>query len=735
MSRRRVGLSPSLFPFLAVLVCTLGTLILLLALVAQEARDAAVANAEQARRQKAAGGKLLTAGGKPEALPDKPNAAPGKPNAAPGKPGLTPEIMDRDGILTAEAAERVIEEGQFRASRLISFRDAQTQDAETKRNEIAQVEAAMRDLKKQLESLKQEVETATLADPTEALMVDESTLVMMQEEIEKLRADITELESSERGKKPRVVIVPHRGPNGTQRRPVYVECTEDEIRILPEGARITKSQALAAAESENPNANPLGSALRVARRHAMQAYGDAVAPYPLIIVRPGGIRMYRIASALMKDWEDQYGYELVPGGVDLAFPGGDVVLKKELDYAIHEASARNFAFARGNGGGGRGGNGNGSGGNGSGGGGDGGYGGGGEQDDFAGEVNGNDVGSAGASSVQNNAYAQDANGIASQPSRQPDKPLPVLSAKSLDQQGISNGFAPARDQRFSGGMNRFQPPPGSSGQSYGANGEFNSQSDALNDFLAGKTSASMENESGDPSADASGQANAEGTGSGEADFAAGGENGSSSRASDRSSNKASTASSASSDSTQKARSAGSPPPGGSTAGGSTASKAIDSSATASSGSASASPPPGSTPASDSSSAPSMNFQTPPPTSPPTNLVRRDGREWAMPEAFRGMGGTEVVRPIAMVCHHDRYELMENGRVVASFPFANDGVYNSTLQLATAIRDRVSSWGATLPGGRWQPRLDVQVGPHGEQRFNEMRTLMQGSGIEINRRTP
>ena len=42
MSRRdRQGLSPSLFPFLAVLVCTLGTLILLLALVAQNATDSA----------------------------------------------------------------------------------------------------------------------------------------------------------------------------------------------------------------------------------------------------------------------------------------------------------------------------------------------------------------------------------------------------------------------------------------------------------------------------------------------------------------------------------------------------------------------------------------------------------------------------------------------------------------------------------------------------------------------
>ena len=52
--RRREGLSPSLFPFLAVLVCTLGTLILFLALVAQNATDAAEQNsrAERLAREK-----------------------------------------------------------------------------------------------------------------------------------------------------------------------------------------------------------------------------------------------------------------------------------------------------------------------------------------------------------------------------------------------------------------------------------------------------------------------------------------------------------------------------------------------------------------------------------------------------------------------------------------------------------------------------------------------------------
>lgn len=49
--RRRKTLSPTLFPFLAVLVCTLGTLILLLALVAQNTSDAAQQIAETAAQE------------------------------------------------------------------------------------------------------------------------------------------------------------------------------------------------------------------------------------------------------------------------------------------------------------------------------------------------------------------------------------------------------------------------------------------------------------------------------------------------------------------------------------------------------------------------------------------------------------------------------------------------------------------------------------------------------------
>ncbi|MCM2371340.1 hypothetical protein [Aporhodopirellula aestuarii] len=722
MSRRRAGISPSLFPFLAVLICTLGTLILLLALVAQQANDAAVAQVEQERREKLA-------------------SAADKVNAPVASATLTSPVADEDDAppaMTASAAQRLIAQEQFRVSQLVSFRNEQTAELERKRDEITQIESHMRKIKARLADLNAEVEMAMTEgeNPVEVAQTDETTLVLMREEAAKLRAEIDELESSERGSKPRVVIVPHRGPNGTQRRPIYVLCTADGLEILPEGARITKAQALAATESDNPRSNPLGAALRTARMHAMQQYGDQLPPYPLLVVRPDGIYMYRVASALMKDWDDQYGYELVPSEVDLAFPGGDNVLRRNMELAIHEAAARNFHYASGRGGGGHG---NGSG-----------YGSSSVPDAYRGSPD-QQPGSYAAGSY---AAGQDGPGQTSsgQPSggqppnpgfastgqaprgagtsRTPARALPTLSARDLDRQAQSNGFSLARDQQFSAMGNVFAEPPGSHGGSYGAAGSVKSQSAALNDFLAGKTPPGLEDsaQSDNPGGESggTGSSGTDSPGSGTPDSGTPGQ-----------SDLAGTGSSAGTSSQP-------PPPGaqpGQMSSSAMSQSAMSQSPSQMSGVAMALSNPGQPGSPESSangsSSESGQSSSQSPQSPQVaqKMVRREGKDWALPEAFRGMGGTEFVRPISMRCHHDRFELIEQGQVVQTFTFDQQDVYGPTLQLATAIRDRVMGWGATMQGGYWRPRLEVSVGPHAEQRFHELQTLMQGSGVDVVRRSP
>lgn len=114
------------------------------------------------------------------------------------------------------------------------------------------------------------------------------------------------------------------------------------------------------------------------------------------------------------------------------------------------------------------------------------------------------------------------------------------------------------------------------------------------------------------------------------------------------------------------------------------------------------------------------------------LVRRQGRDWALPESIAGARGNAVVRTIRVQCYRDRFVLLPASANAPAqvFGVADGRVKHATLQLATAVRDRIRGWGAAIPGGRWQPRLQVEVMPQGETRFHQLRTLMSGSGVDI-----
>ncbi len=700
MSRRRASLSPSLFPFLAVLVCTLGTLILLLALVAEKAQDTSVPQVAQHSEAVA------------PTLDPSDDEAPSTDN-----PADTSVDTDVPPAMTAASAIQLLEEEQFRVEQLVLHREKQTGKVERRRDELTQVQTATKKLRDRLKQLSNEVDAAIA--PEDATKIDEQAIVMMREEMETLRREIAELEEVKSGDKPRVVIVPHRGPNGTARRPVYVECTENGVTIWPEDTRITHTQLLAGVQSGSPRRNPLDAALRVFRQHAVQNYGDGVPPYPLLIVRPDGIETFVTARAAMQDWDDQYGYELVPAEVDLAFPKPDRVLKPKMELAVHEAASRNIQQYIGDARGGAGGNGSGTrnmggtmlggaaslpSGNGFA-----------NADAFSAKPSSETLASGGTGNnggPTDNPYTGQAGGATSQlggatgSSMQPaEKPLPILSARSLDRQARANGFMPSRDMGPplpAGGL--AEPIPGSSQSSFGA---VETRSEALNDYLAQKDNPLLADSESDTNQSPSANSNrmndpsADGT-DGESDA----------------------------DQTDpNFRGASSKVNGEQIAGMQQASGGQSASASVSQSSAA---PPSSSQAPESANQPppSTNMQAP---QQPTKTVRREGRDWALPRSMAGINGTQVVRPIAMVCHHDRYELVQNNVVVETFPFENNSIYNATMELATAVRDRVDSWGATLPGGRWQPRLDVLVAPHADQRFHELQTLMNGSGVEITRR--
>ena len=279
MSRRRgQSLAPSLFPFLAVLVCTLGTLILLLALVAQNATD----SAEQQPPAEATN----------ETVAKAPDPSP---------------------RLTSDNVEALLREEQFRVGQLVAFREQQTEDLERRRDELTYLEDQMDQLRTELQAISNEVDRAT--GDAQNPEIDDTDLADLREQIKEQQEIVEQLQTEAADQSPRVVIVPHKGPNGTDRRPIYLECNQDGITIWPEGSRLTMAELEGAAYS----ANPLDAALRAIRLHAMRHYGDPVSPYPMLLVRPDGIEAYASARRAMRDWDDQFGYELVPTEVKLAY--------------------------------------------------------------------------------------------------------------------------------------------------------------------------------------------------------------------------------------------------------------------------------------------------------------------------------------------------------------------------------------------------------------------------------
>jgi hypothetical protein len=52
---------------------------------------------------------------------------------------------------------------------------------------------------------------------------------------------------------------------------------------------------------------------------------------------------------------------------------------------------------------------------------------------------------------------------------------------------------------------------------------------------------------------------------------------------------------------------------------------------------------------------------------------------------------------------------------------------------SAVWRRMESWGIAAENGYWKPVLRVTVAPGAEARFEELKTLLEGSGLIVERR--
>jgi hypothetical protein len=706
--RRREGLAPTMFPFLAVLICTLGTLILMLALIANDGNKAKAASDAIAQSE------------------------------------FNAEQMAELAEVDAEIDRRV-REASWKREQVVRMRDEQTADLEERRVKQAHLEDHVARLREELRRLEAEIEAAH-AGSTESIQSKEA-IDKLKSKIEEEKVKIKTLKDEQETKTPRVVIVPHKGPNGTDRRPVYIECRADGVYLHPEGVAIDPKYL----DSGIPGPNPLDAALRTIRNHAMKNYGDSVAPYPLIVVRPDGIDTYGAARYAMREWDDQFGYELVPDDVKLAFPDSDPALKTKVEQAIaqavreQQAIAMQMAGSMGMVGNGRGARGGGPGNSGPG---------------TGGVASTAGTPGSASSSVDGSA----ATTLDGKPIQRRASDLPVLSARNMEARtadALDNGYR----------------RPGARGPYQASLAEKKAASDAARAIAAGDNmpgdlsaplgpvqegstsqTGAVRIASNDPAS--LGQPNAEPTQVSQVTkvFKPTPQEPTQRprwlRALERTqADKRSTRTTWLGSVTRLMTA--SPKPMPTHQGSSVTSKSNAPSAstdpnapiggTQAAGSSDSTNPAGTAPPpmeNSSSSSMAGSPSQPPPAGkvnvdvngqkPPRSLVKRKGSKWALPPEVANSAGTSMIRMIRVECYDDRLVLLPEGGKGATtvYGFSDGNVDRASLELATDVRDRVHRWGAAMPGGRWQPLMEVNVAPGGEMRYQQLRRLMDGSGVDV-----
>jgi len=289
--RRRETPEVSLFPFLAVLICTFGVLFILLVL-AVKAADESAKKANEIDRQKV------------EKQIDELNSQ------------LDLELVRSAGL--SEVRPELVE-------RLRGVRDIRTH----LENEIARLNEQAVIIARQLErqdEVAHDIKLESIHRQVAELEIQLATAV----------AELEQKQKQVGGNQPVMYsIVPYNGASGELRIPIYIECRENKLIIQPHDVVIeVKDFAVPVTEQ-----NPLDAALVAVREYYLR-YDLNVSvgsPYPLLVVRPDGAESYSRARHAMRGWDDEFGYELISEKKKLDFGESDKQLAEAVRKAVEQS--------------------------------------------------------------------------------------------------------------------------------------------------------------------------------------------------------------------------------------------------------------------------------------------------------------------------------------------------------------------------------------------------------------
>jgi hypothetical protein len=306
MKRRRKPLEISTFPFLAVLLCAMGSLILVLLVMDRKAKLGAREKAVSATLRAAADAEQQAAARRAELerlLQEK--KAEQKAEWEKKREALHTKLITEQQALQLQM-QQLREKMTLAAARL---RMEQEQSGELK----TQVEKGRETLQGETAALTATTQSAD--DAQKRTEQEKAALARMTNDLVVLERALRDLKEARDRERQTYSVVPYNGKRGESRRPLYIECSGKQVIFYPD----KKPVEILGREEEVR----LEVARHVARQRAQLAAAKMPVqqtPYLMLLVRPDGIFTYYAIQAALSGYDVQFGYELIDADWILDFP-------------------------------------------------------------------------------------------------------------------------------------------------------------------------------------------------------------------------------------------------------------------------------------------------------------------------------------------------------------------------------------------------------------------------------
>jgi hypothetical protein len=305
MRRPLHRLEVSTFPFLAVLLCAMGSLILLLLVLDRRAKAVGRAKAEEAARA---------------ARMERDETARAAAEAASQRAAERAAERERQRLAMHEELVRAKDDldGQLRA---VDERKADAiRGVQSHRNRWRKLLEILGNQREELAKAERDA-AAGQGAASEAEQLSESArkeVARLSAQLRGLELVLDELKAARKREAQTYSLLPYRGRRGDSRRPIYVECTGNGLLFHPDRRTLSRIASYAEIRGEVD--------LRVEwQRKRVLANGGQPdeRPYLLMLVRPDGIPSYYTAVAALQGREVDFGYEFVDADWVLDFSEDD----------------------------------------------------------------------------------------------------------------------------------------------------------------------------------------------------------------------------------------------------------------------------------------------------------------------------------------------------------------------------------------------------------------------------